>query len=76
MPMYNLIKYSSNYSDTKSSLWFYSKGEPTNFDADIVNINAFKCFEYKAKLLENTAGDGSNSILKTNNNNCTIKISR
>ena len=30
--MYNLIKYSSNYCDTKSTLWFYSKDEPTNFD--------------------------------------------
>ena len=25
MPMYNLIEYSSNYSETAGSLWFYSK---------------------------------------------------
>ena len=25
MPMYNLIEYSSNYSETTGSLWFYSK---------------------------------------------------
>ena len=27
MPMYKLIEYRSNYSDTTSSLWFYSKDE-------------------------------------------------
>ena len=38
MSMYNLLKYSSNYSDTMGSLWFYSKDEATNFNADIVEI--------------------------------------
>ena len=46
------------------SLWFYSKDEATNFDANIRNNNFFKSFEYKAKLLENTATDGNNSILR------------
>ena len=44
MPIYNLIEYSSNYSETTEKLWFY---EATNFDADITNNN-FKYFEYKA----------------------------
>ena len=35
MPLYNLLEYSSNYSNTTGSLWFYSKDEVTNFDADI-----------------------------------------
>ena len=39
MPIYNLTEYSSNYSETKGSLWFYSKDEATNFDADIANNN-------------------------------------
>ena len=52
--MYNLIEYSSNYSDTTCSLWFYSKDEANNFDANINNNNAFESFEYKAKLLKNT----------------------
>ena len=34
MPMYNLLEYSSNYSDTAGSLWFYSEDEATNFSAD------------------------------------------
>ena len=35
MPMYNLLEYSSNYSNTTNSLWFYSKDESTNFNVDI-----------------------------------------
>ena len=54
MPMYNLIEYSSNYSETTRSLWFYSKDEATNFNNDIENTDDFKSFEYKAKLLGNT----------------------
>ena len=64
MLMYNLIEYSSNCSGTTGSLWFYSKDEATNFDADIGNNNAFKSFQFKAKLLESTIADGNNSILK------------
>ena len=56
MPLYNLLKYSSNYSETIGSLWFYSKDEATNFNNNIAiaNTNNFKSFKYKAKLLGNT----------------------
>ena len=37
MSMYNLIEYSSNYSEVTRSLWFYSKNQATNFNADIAN---------------------------------------
>ena len=50
MPMYNLIEYSSNYSETTGSLWFYSKSEATHFNIDIINDNHFKSFMYMAKL--------------------------
>ena len=49
--MYNLLEYSLNYSSTTGSLWFYSKGKENNFNANIAHTNAFKSFEYKAKLL-------------------------
>ena len=63
--MYKLIAYGSNYSETTGSLWFYSKDEAINFNADIVNNNnSFKSFEYKAKLLGNIVADGENGILK------------
>ena len=70
MPMCNLLECSSNYSDTTGSLWFYSKDEATNFNADIVNRNNFKFFNYKAKLLGNSEADGNNGILK----NATIAL--
>ena len=70
MPMYNLIEYKSNYSEATGSLWFYSKGERTNFNADIANNNNFKYFEYKAKLLGNIEADGANGILR----NATIAV--
>ena len=64
MPMYNLIEYSSSYSETTGRLRFYSKHEATNFNADIANDNNFKSFMYQAKLLENNEADGDNAILK------------
>ena len=50
--MYNLIEYNSNYSEATGSLWFYSKDEATDFNADIANNNKFKFFKYKAKSLK------------------------
>ena len=42
MPMYNLREYGSIYSEATGSLWFYSKDEATDLNADIVNDNNFK----------------------------------
>ena len=39
MSLYNLLEYSSNYSDTTCRLWFYLKDLATNFNADIEEIN-------------------------------------
>ena len=64
MPIYNLIEYSSNYSEATGSLWFYSKDEAANFNADIADDNNFKSFKYKTKLLGNTEADGNKGILK------------
>ena len=65
MPMYSLLEYSSNYSETTVSLWFYSKDKVTNINADIANNINFKSFMYKAKLLEDTIADGNNWILRS-----------
>ena len=53
IPVYNLIEYISNYSETTRSLWFYSKDEASNFNNNITGTNNFKSFKYKAKSLEN-----------------------
>ena len=67
MLMYNLIEYSSNYSETTRSLWSYSKDEATSFDVDIANDNIFKSFKHKAKLLRNAVADGAHKILRNAN---------
>ena len=41
----------------------YGLDETTNFNADIGNNNAFKYFEYKAKLLDYTIADGNNGFM-------------
>ena len=64
MSEYNLLEYSSNYSDKTSSLWLYSKDEATNFNNDIVDTNDFKSFKYKTKLFGNTKCNGKSGILK------------
>ena len=47
MPMYNLIEYISNVSETAGNLCFLKKkDEATNFNEDIVddnNLKSFKC---------------------------------
>ena len=68
MSVYNLLKYSSNYSDKTGSLWFYSKDESTTFNVDIAHNNNFEYFDYKAKLLASTVAqlipNQYNGILK------------
>ena len=36
MPMYNLIEYSDNYSDTSGSLWSFKKDDIDN-NAEVTN---------------------------------------
>ena len=63
MSIYNLIEYSSNYSEPTGSLRFYSKDEATNFNANIANIDDLKSFKYKAKLIETTVAQASQIML-------------
>ena len=58
MPMYNLLKYSNNYSDTLGSLWNFKRDEIEK-DADLTIDNAFS-FKYKANLIGDTVVDGAN----------------
>ena len=68
MPAYNLIEYSLNYSETKGSVWFYSRDEATDLNNNIASTDDFKSFKYKAKLLGNTDAqpnsNNTNEILK------------
>ena len=64
MPMYNLLEYSNNYSNTSGSLWNYYRNEINdsaneNNDAENCRINnnkttTSKSFAYKAKIIGKT----------------------
>ena len=72
--MYNLIEYSSNYSETTRKLRFYLKDEATNFNVNIAKTDDFKSFKHKTKLLGDTVAqpnpNHANGILK----NATIAV--
>ena len=63
MPMYNLIEYGDNYSDTSGSLWQFKKDEIIN-NAYVTNDNNAPSFKYKAKLIGNTGNDGTKNEVK------------
>ena len=62
MPMYNLIKYSDNCSNTSGSLQQYCKEIPAvNNDGDIVDFNranATDSFNFKTKITGQTNNNG------------------
>ena len=61
MPMYNLIEYSDNYSDTSGSLWQFKRDEVCNNNADLTFDN-FQSFKYKAAFVGN---NGKSSVKDT-----------
>ena len=53
MPMYNLIEYSDNYSETSGSLWQYYKDDPND------NLAKAKSFKSKVKITGKTPNNGN-----------------
>ena len=70
MPMYNLIEYSDNYSDTSGSLWDFKRDEIVN-NAIVTNDNNASSFKYKAILIGNTE---TNEQMKTNGKGVKIAV--
>ena len=66
MPMYNLIEYSDNYSDTYESLWQFKWDEVPVYNADLTIDNS-ESFKYKAALLRKTTNhnDGKSFVKDT-----------
>ena len=62
MPMYNLIEYSDNYSDTSGSLWDFKRDEIDN--ANVTNDDNAPSFKYKANLIGNTGNNGRKNGVK------------
>ena len=66
MPMYNLIEYSDNYSDTSGSLWQFKRDESPVTNAgnlDNVSTNNSISFKYKSRFLK-TLEDVDNGVSK------------
>ena len=63
MPMYNLIEYSDNYSDTSGSLWDFKRDEIVD-NANVTNDNNAPSFKYKASIIGNTENNGTKNRVK------------
>ena len=78
MPMYNLIKYSDNYSDSFGSLYQFKRDEsPMNNDGKPLNVTLYNSssFKYEANLLGNaTDANGNDRSLKKYKNSCSTEI--
>ena len=56
MPMYNLIEYSDNYSDTSGSLWQFKREEPPANNVDLnVNNGVFNSIPAKVVFKQRTS---------------------
>ena len=66
MPMYNLIEYSDNYSDTSGNVWQFKRDEVPANNADLT-INNSQSFKYKAAPVGKTANakDGNRYVKNT-----------
>ena len=65
MPMYNLIEYRDNYSDTSGRLWQFKRDEVPNNNANLTT-NTPQSFKYKGALVGKTkdASGNTNSSVK------------
>ena len=58
MPMYNLIEYSDNYSDTSGSLWGFKRDDIVN-NVNVTNDDNAPSFKYKASGIGDTENNGT-----------------
>ena len=63
MPIYNLIEYSDNYSDTSGCLWGFKRDEIIN-NADVTNDDNAPLFKYQASFIANTEDNGRKNGVK------------
>ena len=61
MPMFNLIEYSDNYSDTSGSLWHFKRDEQSMNDGSPANVTTAdsSSFKYKSSFFKRLENDGS-----------------
>ena len=63
MPMYNLIKYSDNYSDSSENLWEFKRDDVVS-NTDVTNNNNAPSFKYKASLFSDSEANGTKNGVK------------
>ena len=66
MPMYNLIEYSDNYSNTSGSLWQFKRDESplnNNVNPDDVSVNNSSSFKYKSNVFR-SLNAAANEVFK------------
>ena len=63
MPMYNLIEYSDNYSDTSGGLWGFKRDDINN-NENVTNDDNATSFKYKASNFGNTENNGTKDGVK------------
>ena len=73
MPMYNLIEYSDNYSDTSGSLWQFKREEVANNNADLTADNS-QSVKYKAALVVKTADTVNNTNSSVKNTKALVPL--
>ena len=67
MPMYNLIEYSDNYSDTSGSLWQFKRDEPpkeNNGNISNVSTDNSSSFKYKSNFIGTIPNGGRKNGVK------------
>ena len=67
MPMYNLIEYSDNYSDTSGSLWQFKRDEQpkeNNGNLSDVSTDNSSSFKYKSNLIGTIPNGGRKNGIK------------
>ena len=77
MPIYNLIEYSDNYSDSSGSLWGFKRYDVVN-NVNVTNDDNTPLFKCKTNLFTNTESNGTKNGVKIavtlKQNSCTTKM--
>ena len=67
MPMYNLIEYSDNYSDTSEGWWKFKRDESPFTDdgnPDNVSVGNSSSSNYKSRFMKESAADNNKRVFK------------
>ena len=73
MPMYNLIEYSDNYSDTSGCLWQFKRDKVPADTADLTADNS-QSFKYKAAFIGKTAHAVNNTNSSVKNKKIVVPL--